>query len=304
MDPYKVLEIDNDASDTEIKKAYHKLARKYHPDRNKNDKQSEEKFKEVNEAYFMLMNGGSSNQAFGNDGAFPDIDSIFGKFRGMDFTKISQKLFNEAKLFQKFFSEKHPDPNGCEAEKPTMDDIVINARIDIKDIYYNLEKKFSIPRKVKCRDCMGMGTITNNIPCSECNGERYIDREVALKIEPAKNHHVFFKRGDEHISKYTGNVVVNVIPRNLEEGFVKIWCDTKDEIINPLYIDIINSYDLLIQIERERIPRDTKQFKIKILEQSYIKIDVPINIRRVKIESLGLINPYKFIRGDVFIQII
>ena len=44
MDPYKVLEIDKNASDTEIKKAYHKLARKYHPDRNNNDKESEEKW--------------------------------------------------------------------------------------------------------------------------------------------------------------------------------------------------------------------------------------------------------------------
>mgnify|MGYP001314099215 CR=1 FL=1 len=182
MDPYKVLEIDKNASDTEIKKAYHKLARKHHPDRNKNDKQSEEKFKEINEAYFILMNGGSSNQAFGSDGFNPDIDSIFSKFKGMDFTKISQKLFNEARLFQKFFSEKHPNPNGCETEKLTMDDIVINARIDIRDIYYNLEKKFSIPRKVKCRGCMGLGTITNNILCSECNGSRYMDQKVDLKI--------------------------------------------------------------------------------------------------------------------------
>ena len=263
----------------------------------------EQEHSHLHEAYFVLMNGGSTNQAFGNDGTFPDIDSIFGKFRGMDFTKISQKLFNEAKLFQKFFSEKHPDPNGCENEKPTMDDIVINARIDIKDIYYNIEKKFSIPRKVKCRDCMGLGTITNNIPCSECNGQRYIDREVTLKIEPAKTHHVFFKKGDEHISKYTGNVVVNVIPRNLDEGFIKIT-DDKDRDINPMYIDIINSYDLLIQIEKEKIPTDSQEFKINILEQSVIKIDLPINIRRVKIESLGLINPYKFMRGDIFIQVI
>ena len=122
---------------------------------------------------------------------------------------------------QRFFNEKHPDPNGCENQKQTMDDIVINARVDIRDIYYNLEKSFTINRKVKCRDCMGLGTITNNIPCSECNGERYIDQTVDLKIEPAKSYHIFFKRGDEHISKYTGNIVVNVIKRD-NENFVNI----------------------------------------------------------------------------------
>ena len=78
----------------------------------------------------------------------------------------------------------------------------------------------------------------------------------------------------------------------------------KDEKINPLYIDIINSYDLLIQIEKEKIPADTKQLNIKILEQKVVKLEMPINIRRVKIESLGLINPFKFMRGDVFIQLI
>ena len=96
-----------------------------------------------------------------------------------------------------------------------MDDIVINAKVDIRDIYYNLEKSFSINRKVKCRDCMGLGTITNKIPCSNCEGTRYKEQKVNLKIEPAKKHHIFFKQGDEHISKYTGNVVVNVIPRDL-----------------------------------------------------------------------------------------
>ena len=90
MDPYKVLEIDKNASDSEIKKAYHKLARKYHPDRNNNDKESEEKFKEVNEAYFILMNGGSSNQAFGSDGFNPDIDLLHVK----TLVETNTKIFN------------------------------------------------------------------------------------------------------------------------------------------------------------------------------------------------------------------
>ena len=138
-----------------------------------------------------------------------------------------------------------------------------------------LRKSFQYREKVKCRDCMGMGIITNNITCSECNGERYIDKEVNLKIDPAKNHHVFFKKGDEHISKYIGNVVVNVIPRNLDEGFVKIT-DDKERDINQLYIDVINSYDLLVQIEKEKIPTDSRELKIKILEQSVIKIDLQL----------------------------
>jgi DnaJ-class molecular chaperone len=301
MDPYKVLEIDKNASKEEIKKAYHRLARKYHPDRN-NTTENEEKFKKINEAYFILNNGGSKNQAFGGNYG-DDVDSIFQKFKDMDFTKISQRLYSEVKHFQKFFNEKHPDNTGCENQKDTMDDIVVNAKIDIRDIYYNLEKSFSLKKKIKCRECMGLGTITNNIICSECNGTRYKEKTVNLKIESAKLNHIFFKQGDEHISKYTGNIVVNVIPKELNNSFIKIFTES-DIQLEFLYLDIINSYDLLIQIEKEKIPVRTTYLKIKILEQSFIKIDIPINIRRVKIESLGLINPSKFMRGDIFIQLI
>ena len=98
-------------------------------------------------------------------------------------------------------------------------------------------------------------------------------------------------------------MVVNVIPRNLDEGFVKV-IDDKERDINLLYIDVINSYDILVQIEKEKIPDDSRELKIKILEQTVIKINLPINIRRVKIESMGLINPFKYMRGDLFIQVI
>ena len=54
----------------------------------------------------------------------------------------------------------------------------------------------------------------------------------------------------------------------------------------------------------QTLPQISQELKIKVLEQSVIKIDLPINIRRVKIESMGLINPFKYMRGDIFIQVI
>ena len=299
MDPYKVLEIDKKSTPNEIKKAYHRLARKYHPDRNKGDINCENKFKEINEAYFKITSG---NGNFSSSDSNIDIDSIFNKFKGMDFTKISQKLFNEARTFQRFFNEKHPDPNGCENQKETMDDIVINARVDIRDIYYNLEKSFTINRKVKCKDCMGLGTITNNISCSECNGERYIDQKINLKIHPAKNHHIFFKKGDEHISKYTGNVVVNVLKRP-NEHFIRLT-DKNGQTVKPLFVDFIDNYNVLVLISKDSICYND-YFTIKILDQQEKKTMAPRDSsERVKIESLGLINPFKYMRGDLFIQLI
>jgi DnaJ-class molecular chaperone len=68
MDYYKILGVDKNASATDIKKAYRKLALKYHPDRNKGDKEAEEKFKKISEAYAVL-----SDKEIFSGGYFPGL---------------------------------------------------------------------------------------------------------------------------------------------------------------------------------------------------------------------------------------
>ena len=149
---------------------------------------------------------------------------------------------------------------------------------------------------------MGLGTITNNISCSECNGERYIDQKINLKIHPAKNHHIFFKKGDEHISKYTGNVVVNVLKRP-NEHFIRLT-DKDGQTVKPLFVDFIDNYNVLVLISKDSICYND-YFTIKILDQQEKKTMAPSDSsERVKIESIGLINPFKYMRGDLFIQLI
>ena len=97
-DYYSTLGIDRNSSEEQIKKAYKKLALKYHPDRNKNDKKAEEKFKEINEAYQVLgdqekksqydtfgtVNPGAGGGGFsgGFPGGFPDLDDLINDFFG------------------------------------------------------------------------------------------------------------------------------------------------------------------------------------------------------------------------------
>ena len=95
-DYYKILGVDRKASPDEIKKSFRKLAMKYHPDRNKNDKAAEEKFKEINEAYEVLSDekkrqiydtyghDGLKNSGYRGPGNFEDVFSSFGDIFGDD----------------------------------------------------------------------------------------------------------------------------------------------------------------------------------------------------------------------------
>src|ERR687886_678643 len=78
-DPYKTLGVDKKASDEEIKRAYRKLARQYHPDRNPNDPQAEERFKEIQAAYSLLSDPEKRKQYDAGGGIFGGFDP--GAFR-------------------------------------------------------------------------------------------------------------------------------------------------------------------------------------------------------------------------------
>lgn len=103
-DYYETLGVKKNATDAEIKKAYRKLAMKYHPDRNKGDKGSEETFKEVNEAYAVLSDPGKRKQydMFGADG-FRQRFTQEDIFRGTDFSSIFSEMGMGNDIFERLF---------------------------------------------------------------------------------------------------------------------------------------------------------------------------------------------------------
>lgn len=177
-DYYEVLGIPRNATPEQIKKAYRKLARKYHPDVNPDKAEAEEKFKELSEAYEVLMDS-QKRQAydqFGHEG----IRSSFGRggFQWNDFSHFSdiEDLFgiNIEDLFGRGFGESIFDIfGGRRRQRPQRGaDIRADIEIPLKDVVTGVEREVAIRRREKCPQCDGTGAKTKDgvRVCDACNG--------------------------------------------------------------------------------------------------------------------------------------
>ena len=170
-DYYEVLGVSKGASEDEIKKAYKKLARKYHPDLNPDNKEAEEKFKEVNEAYEILSdpnkkarydqfgfagvdpNYGAGGAGGGFDGGFDfgDLGDIFGSFFGGGFG-----------------GGRRTNPNAPQRGES----IRLSLAISFEEAAFGCEKEVSVDRMEQCGTCHGNGCAAGTTPevCPDCHG--------------------------------------------------------------------------------------------------------------------------------------
>lgn len=166
-DYYEILNVSKDASQDEIKSSYRKLAKKYHPDLNPNNKEAEQRFKEINEAYEVLsdpekrrkydmfgeagVNGqGGYSQDFGG---FGDIfDDIFDIFGGSGFGRTSSR------------ARKRGPVRGA--------DLRYNLELEFKEAVFGVEKEIQIRKTEECSTCHGSGVKPGSTieTCSKCNG--------------------------------------------------------------------------------------------------------------------------------------
>ncbi len=164
-DYYDVLGISKSSSKDEIKKAYRKLALKYHPDKTKGDKKSEEKFKEASEAYHILSDEKRKNNydQFGH-AAFEGASSGQG-FGGFDASSFSD-------IFEDFFGDFGGN-NTSRRSSNRGNDLRYDININLKDAYQGIEKNVQYTTFKKCSDCTGSGAAKGSKPvsCNYCGGK-------------------------------------------------------------------------------------------------------------------------------------
>ena len=181
-DYYEVLGVDKSASADEIKKAYRKLAVKYHPDKNPVDKEAEEKFKEAAEAYSVLSDADKKAKydQFGHagvDGSAPDFSGGFGNLND-----ILNDLFGGG--FGGFggFGGGFGGGRGGQRQQKVYRgrDIRVRVKLTLEEIAKGVEKEISIERSVPCKDCGGKGAknASDIKTCSACNGTGQVQRVV------------------------------------------------------------------------------------------------------------------------------
>lgn len=164
FDYYEVLEISRNASGDEVKKAYRKMALKYHPDRNPDNKEAEEKFKQVNEAYQILSDSqkrkiydtygkrGLENSGVGFEGGdiFDIFNSVFGGFGGFG-ADFGRRTKRESYSYSS--------------------DIVLEIHLPFSEAIFGVKKTIDIKYKVACESCKATGAKDGKLEsCKACNG--------------------------------------------------------------------------------------------------------------------------------------
>ena len=182
-DYYEILEISRNASQEEIKKAYRKAALKWHPDRNPNNKEAEEKFKEAAEAYEVL---GDENKRrrydqFGHEGlragsdfhTYTNFDDVFRHFSDIFGGGIFEEVFTGGR-----FSGRSRHQVGIPGS-----DLKIRLKLTLEEIATGIEKKLKVKRWKSCDVCGGSGAKSGSsrTNCPVCNGSGEV-RQVSRSV--------------------------------------------------------------------------------------------------------------------------
>ena len=165
-DYYSILGIDIHATEMEVKKAYKKLAMKYHPDRNPGDKKSEDNFKKVSEAYEVLSDPKKRQvyDQYGHSGFTQNYDTDAN-------TPHFTDVFND--IFGQFFGDQS---NKTKSSAQRGNDLLHILKMDLADAANGIQATFKVDTHIICSKCNGSGAKdkSSSSKCTRCNGYGHV----------------------------------------------------------------------------------------------------------------------------------
>jgi DnaJ-class molecular chaperone len=263
-DYYKILGVTKNASEKEIKQAYRRLARKYHPDVNPNNKSAEAKFKEINEAYEVLSDSekrrkydllganwkDASRQAetwFSSSpyssGFTINFDDLFGKRKSKSgFSSFFNIFFGETPFSEVF--NVHSSKNNYEDffdgyEGERNNNLTSNFNISLEDAYYGNKKIINLNLPVVCQECRGKG-VTRLGLCNRCSGVGYISFSKTLEVKvPAgiqNKGKIRLKGIEADRVKVDVYLLVNISPHKFfERKKDDLWCEVPISMFEAIF---------------------------------------------------------------------
>ncbi|CUR53086.1 molecular chaperone DnaJ [Buchnera aphidicola] len=269
-DYYQILNISNTATDLEIKRAYKKLAMKYHPDRNQGNKNAETKFKEVKEAYEILSDPKKrklyeqyGHSAFEQNSSHNNFNNNF-RTSTSDFSDIFGDVFGD--IFG----------NTKKNKKTKGSDLQYDLELTLEEAVKGTYKEINIPTLTKCIDCYGTGSKRGTKPviCTNCHGNGQIHMQKGF----------FSVQQTCEICSGQGKIIKNPCAKCYGQGRIKkskklsikipSGIDTNDKIrLNnegEAGLNGARSGDLYIQI-------NVKKHPIFKREDNNLHCEVPIN---------------------------
>ena len=275
-DYYNILGVKRNASEKEIKQAYRQLARKYHPDVNPDDKSTEAKFKQINEAYEVLSDKENRKKydQFGDQWQYADQFARAGwqqtPFRGFgkssggtsfDFGEVFlDDLFGEMLRGTRTYTRRAQPKRGRDIESP--------VEVTLEEAYHGTSRTLSLQVEEPCTSCQGSGWI-QNMPCSTCQGAGIVARikRLEVKIPPGVNNRSRVRIPSKGQPGYDGAngdlyLVISVKPHRL---FERKGDDLYVEVAVPLTVAILGGEAQVPTLKGKlalKVPPETKNGRV------------------------------------------